>query len=320
MKNLSTTTYIKTGVLFLRIEKINTEAAHLYEHLVIRSFHDLLRTEGIPPYLYGWVGGETFTGGLFLEYGFYNEKVEKLFLEFIARNQKINKKFLESELVRIQVEAESILEWCDKQELSIQLDMLDGLKFTNLEKTNMVELLPSDTSPEDTIKLRRSKTAFRNITILVGKPPSSLEEDALYLRLIPIISDAINDKFFEMGLYERAVGWPVRNERHNSLIYFGIYGIKRNTQSNIQIQKAAKEALAAINVRTVKEELLLYSEGFLTTPNWHTFPIDFFRHTRIVASRKFIAAHLTAENIHAVLRTLELSVKPTSDDHWDKVR
>lgn len=312
--------HLRTGTFLLEINEADFEVAHLYEHLLIQSFKGRLKKLGLSPYLYGWVSGETFPGVMFIEYGLYSEEVEKIFLDHISTPHRIDMKLLDIELLRIQAESRSVMGTYDKALVMKQLNLLDAASFANAADILNVRIIPPVTRSQDALTLRRSKKDFRDMTITIGVARASEEEMALFFRLIPLLADAVNDVLFDKGLYEQEVSWPIRNVIHNSILFYSLYSIKRNTSNNTEIQRLVRKAIQSIDIASHIGELNAYKAGFLTTPNWHTFPIDYYRHTQVLTSRNFVAEQLTAHKIASIIKKVEVRVSPTKpeDAHYVK--
>lgn len=301
--------------------KMDWGVAHLYEHLLIQSFRAHVEASGYSPYLYGWVGGETFQGVLFIDYGFYNPALEELFVKFMQNTPRISLADLENEILRIQAEDRVLVDISNKKRLVELLKEMDKTTFTNVNDGDEVRQI-DDIAPSHPpfMKEKRSAKSFKQITVAVGLPQASLEEKATFLRMTPIIFDAIDSALFSKGLYQNEVSWPVHNKHHDSMLAHAIYTVKKGTVSNKDIEKIAHEALASIELRGHEKEIKYYADGFVGTPNWHTFPIDYYRYTGIISSKRRIAELLKVENLQGLMGKLQIQVTRTTPDHFDVVQ
>ncbi len=312
--------YIRTGLYRLQDPSMDWGVAHLYEHLLIQSFRDHVAANGYSPYLYGWVSGETFEGMLFVEYGFYSADIEELFKSFMQRTSRVDLDMLDNEIRRIEAEDMVSIEVEDMVHLRQLLQDMDDAEFTNAEKVGTIEQAEDIEDSRSILKERRAKKSFRQVTVAVGLPSANLEEKAIFTRLTPIIFDALNKVLFSAGMYENEVSWPAYNKPHHAMLAHAIYTIRKGTETDSEIKVIAERAVSNIRLQGHEKELAQYIDGFVSTPNWHTFPIDYFRHTGLIVSRADIAALFTIENVERVLDKLKVDVLATSQEHFDAVK
>lgn len=308
--------FLRTGLYRLHDPNMDWGAAHLYEHLLIQSFHDVVVANGYSPYLYGWVGGETFEGVMFIEYGFYNPDIEKLFVKFIQQTPRVDLAMLKNEILRAEAEDMVLIDVSDFEQLTLRLESMDKAKFIDVETDSDIEQINSISGAQSVIREKRSKKSFRQVTVAVGLPSGSLEDKVLFTRLTPIIFDAINARLFNEGMYQNEVSWPVYNRPHDAMLSHAIYTVKKSTATNKDVRLAAEEALAGVQIKNHEKELEYYIQGFMITPNWHTFPIDYFRYAGLFASRKRIGQLFTPENVERVISNLKVDVVHTVPDHF----
>lgn len=316
---------LRTGLYCLDIRQFNSDVAHLYEHLLIRSFGYSLKNSGYLQSLYGWVGGETFRDLMFIDYGFYNPKVEQLFNDFIRQKSKLNIDLLDLELSRIESELLTNVVVGNREILINHLQEINSHAWINLSAPSAATPVHHFKQPAKQIKPRllvekESKKSFKNITVIFALPNATKSEKITFLGLTPIVSDAINYALFDLGLYQNENSWPVYNQPHDTMLGHSIFTLKRSSHSNKSLEIAAKQAITTLNLDNHQDELDCYISGFLQTPNWHTFPIDYFRYSGILASKDAIAKGLTAASISKILNRLELKVVNTTKDHWRSIR
>jgi len=311
---------LHTGVFVLDIRAFDNDAAHLYEHLLIQTFNEIVESAGFSPYLFGWVGGETFESTMFIEYGMYSHKVEQLFKDFISKPRRINENLISVELLRVQAENKAVIDEYDEQVILEELRKLDKLLFIDVEADTVSRIIDiNDSRPENLITLRPSKKDFRDIAVTIGMTEASLEDSLAFFRMTPIIFDAVNKILFSLGLYQREVGSSIRNIKHESIFIYSIYSLRRSTYTNAEIRSAVLNQIESLDLSNFKVDLSEYIAGFLTTPNWHTFPIDYYRRTGILASKSAIAKQLTLEKIEIILKSLKVEVTPAKQTHWDNL-
>ena len=312
---------IHTGIYHIPIHGIDHDVAHLYEHLIIVTFKQSLKDLGFSKYLFGWVGGETFRDVLFIEYGIYNAEVEKAFKQFMSKPQRINYEYLDNELLRIQAEEKMLINSIDKDTLVEQLRRLDSEKFLDHDEDidTIFTTHSTEPVPSKTISMRKSKSKYKDITIMLGARNLTAKEKLAFLRLTPMLHDTINDCLYALGSYQNESSWAIDKPARNGMFIATIYTIRRNSYTNKQIVKSLHDSLEALrsDVQNHPNELRHYIDGFLSTPNWNDFPIDYFRYAGIITSKKNVAESLTPATIDALISKIEVEVTVTNQDHWN---
>jgi hypothetical protein len=284
------------------------------------QFKEILVRNNLCIYLSGWVSGETFRDVLFIEYGFYNPEAEKLFKEFMLQNaNKININMLDNEIIRIEAETLSVVSISSKKELIKILHNIDSFKWVDetVDKKPLYIEVPAKQANPDLFISKRSKKSFRYITVLIYIKNVTLLEKSIFLRMLPIIYDAININLYKLGLYQNDISSAQFNHNNNTIFAISIYSIKRATHTLNEIKSSAKEAINSINIIDRQKELSYYLNGYLNTPDWHTFPIEYYRDTGILVSKKQVFNLMTPRNVQNIVNKIEIEIKSTDDAHWD---
>lgn len=315
--------YIHTGLYHLPIRGVDIEVAHIYEYLLLETFKHSLEKHGFSKYLFGWVGGETFRDVIFIEYGFYDQKVEKIFQKFMQESQRIDISFLNNELLRVQAEARVTITDLNKAELMRQLHQLDNDTFIN-HANNTEIALPKTTQNDikpDVVKMRKSKSKFRTIAITLGIRNMTVDEKKAFLRLSPILHEAIDNCVFKLGAYNDDSSWAIGKPVLDGMLVVSINTMKRGDSTNKQIEKNLRHSLEslAIDIKQRPDELQSYIQGFLTTPNWNNFAVDYYRNTGIITTKQQIAESLTQERIASLISRIEIEICLATEDHWSLV-
>lgn len=312
---------IHTGIYHIPLDGIDFDVAHIYEHLIIQTFRRSLRDLGFSQYLFGWVNGETFHDVLFIEYGIYNPKIEKAFKKFMSKPQRINFEYLDNELVRIQAEEMRTIDALDKDALIEQLRHLDNEPF--LDHDHNIETVftqrPTDHAPSEIISMHNSKSDFKDITVMLGAQNMTAEEKLAYLRFAPILHEVIDDCLFALGAYAANSSWAIDKPTHNGMLIAAIHTIRRGSYTNKQVEQGLLDSLSALktDLQNHPKELRHYIDGFVTTPNWNSFPIDYYRHTGIITSKKNIAKSFTPAILNTLIPKIKVSVSNTSQNDWN---
>lgn len=272
--------------------------------------------------MYGWVSGETFRDVMFIEYGFYNPEVEELFIQFIQSNNRIDLDLINNEITRIEAEMKSIVTIPDHEVIKKRLISLNSLPITNAEQSDGIAQLQSvaDQAEPTTWIEKSTEHAFRHITVTIGLKEGTQADKAIFLRLTPLITDAINAQLFKQGFYQNEVSWPIHNTVHDTMLFHAIYTVRKKAQNTRVIAKELATLLAQLDVTSCQKEVAHYIQGFMHTANWHTFPIDYYRYSGMLVSRNEIAKLFTPVNIQLVLKKLIVDVSPTTTSHWENLK
>ncbi len=312
---------LHTGLYILDIRAYNFDVAHLYEHLLIRAFQDTLSAQGYPPVLAGWIGGETFRDAMFIDYGLYDERAEKILQDFISSTPRISLDDLPAELARIEVEesAEITIELPAVQDMLAKIDTEIFTKdVPNINFTPYTEFEVHHVQP-DILKLHKAKAKFRDVTIKIRLSNPTTDQLTTLLRMSPLIHDVTSQVLQrEYGSYEQATSWARRPRLSRDATLTAIHSVRRKGATLRDIKKVLPQIPEQLqdNLTRHKSALDHYREAFLSTPNWNSFPIDYHRYAGLVTTKQNIAAHLTYENMLDILNNLSFAVHETNDEDW----
>lgn len=320
MKNMP----IHTGLYHLDARGIDYEVAHLYEHLVVASFNEYLKNRGYPYHLYGWLGGKTFRDVIFLEHGFYDEELGSVLADSLASDDRISLDLLDSELARIQAESLSVIKAINRDDMMRQLDQLNARQFIDHAshgfKSYVAPYQPADTPP--VIELMYAPKKFRSITMAAHFDDPSPQGMIAFLRLEPLILDALDIAIRGIHGYAYDSTAVIRQTTSGEMSIVAIYDMPRNGMRASQIKALADSSIQQLiaEIQSHPDALTRYIQAFAATPNWHGFPIRYFKYTRIVTSRDAIAKVFTPERIIDILSRIRVHTQTTTDDDYDTVR
>jgi hypothetical protein len=313
-----TTTQVKSGNYSLDIRGFDSDVAHLYEHLLIVSFKQLVEQRGFSPYSYGWVSGDTFADMMYIEYGFYKSEVEELFKSFIARTKRIDMSLLDIEIERLQAEDKAVFLDSPKAEIQKQLDDLDKLHFrdnSELHEPLFLTDIPGDFRSE-VFKTKRASKSFRKVAVIVGSNQLSKIEQLAFLRFSPIIQNAVDNCMQSIGAYETCSSWPITKNNEKGIWELTIHTIRRGKYTSRQITHFVESELVKLanDIEQRPTDLQAFIDGFMTVPVWDHFSTGYYRWTGIAASKKSIYEAFRPEVILPLLNKLKVTVREPSDD------
>lgn len=315
------TDYIHTGIYHMDIRNFDYEAAHIYEHLLIRSFMNSLERRGYSTFLSGWLNGQTFKSTMFIDYTFYNNGVEVAFRQFIESTHRIDWTLLDNEIDRIQSEVQQIATGINKLELERQLKLLDSKLFTGHHRPIKTEYYPKELKQDlgsDVIVLKRASRKFRNLTVLFGAEKLSEDEQLAFLRSAPFIHDFIDKVLFSLGAYKQDWGFTL-DRPCNGMIGLDIYTVKRGGLRAGKIEERLHDNVSMLtrDIEKHSAQLKEYRKAFLRSPQWEDFPVQYYKWAGILTSRENIAVALTQKNIVSILKKMKFKVVQTRPEHWE---
>ena len=311
MKNV-----IHTGLYRLDISAHDHTAAHVYEHMLIRTFHTLVKKKGFNPYILGWLTGEAFQHVVFIEYGFYDPEVEALLHEYMTQPGKIDMAHFDIEVASIEAEDKEIISF-DRDRLVSELETIDKLAWTRVEgdQAPIETLGASGTWGDGTITHTEAKKAFRDITVAAGLEHPTRDELIAYQRINPLVCDLIGGVTAGLGYYTLESSMAKYRDDKDALLTFGIYSMKRDSYDKTSLIEALEDARKRLLASDIDRALELYKAAFVNTPNWSSMPIEYFRNAGVLASREQIADAMTEETFRSVIERLRFEALPTTKAH-----
>ena len=309
-----------TGVYRLDTTTIDKTLAHLYEHMLIMQFDEIVKQHGHSSYGWGWVGGETFDDVIFIEYGIYSSDIFDLLQEFMHSESKIDINSTDIALRQIEAEDRSVADVTDRQKLEDDLLRMNTLAWTDLEHDDSPAIINAETSTdksdEQLLRLRPSAKSFRYITYTFELGSLTPDEAALASRLVPFMHDIGTEVLSGIGAYRYRWSLLKRHNATGTFVCGAIHCIHRGKHTK-DIQAQLTEAVRAFTTTGHEKEFMIFFDSFLAVPNWHYFPIDFYREACILTSKRHIVSLSTPENIQSIFDKITVKVTPTAKHHWD---
>ena len=213
---LMTKTTLHTGFYRLDTKSIDMAIAHLYEHMLIMQFAEVMKQHGHSNYGWGWLDGETFDDVVFLEYGIYSTEILELLQEFMCSSSKIDINSIDIAIRQIEAEDRSIANIPSRTTLINKLRAIDSLPWTDLETDDSAASINTEIYDNEQVSLllhlRPSAKDFRHITYTLTLGSLAPDEAALACRLLPLMHDICTDELTGMGAYRNR--WTLL-KRHN---------------------------------------------------------------------------------------------------------
>lgn len=285
------------------------DVAHLYEHLVTRSFQSHLESLGIHPGLIGSVSGDTFEHVIFLQAIFYDKQVAEAYKHFLEMPSLTDSSFIPQMLLEIEIENKEHLNMKDKSELESQLGSLSATPWMNNAAITNRIVDESTTLPDAPFVIKRSAKDFRDIVVSTYAKSDDLDENEqiLFLRLSVIIGDIIGYTIRKElpGAYH--VGLSPISKVNANMGSAQHIRFPRNVTLR-QIQETAEQALLDINVQQAMPLISAQLDEFADRATWRNIVVDYYRHTGVLTNNNHISSLATPERIASIISKLKVYV------------
>jgi len=287
--------------------------AHLFEHLIVQSFYYDQEKNGSVSGLWGWFGGNTFSGTMFLTAGFYDKEVQKKFLSFINQPININQDIVINEIRRMEAEDDVIIDYHFPTVIEALKNINDG-KFIQLNGNN--EFYKQIRSSEKVLPkskilhIKRSRKEFQNFCVKVGiKNPTKIDK-TVFMRLFIPAMESVSLVLCREAAYGYFDDGPIFDDKKPFYIYrYAEFTIKKNTFNKKKLEDAIKERLNGVNLSRHKKQIKNFIRQYYQNINNPDFPVDYFRDTGIITSKYHIYKSFTPENVQKTWDKLEVKIE-----------
>lgn len=290
----------KVSTVFLDIRGSNRLSAHLFEHVFIRGFYKYLEQNGINPYLIGWLSADCFDEFLFIEYGFYQAKVERLFKKYLSTPLPFNSEIITSELAVIEAENAK----------SIAVNHSDLLKNLSDLQSRPWNRLLTVTKSNRQLNISSKPQKIINFSLKLSLKTDDLALKQLFLRAFIFFSDIA-----ALALRQQFSAYPTDNSivmiepNQPNLAYCLINFVVRATNYNkIAMQKFITETLANFDFVSEQTALKAHFDFFQTEPFLQRLRIDRYRYSGINIDNQSIAKLYTLERLQQIQKHLEIKI------------
>lgn len=280
------------------------DIVHLFEHLLIQGFFDILPQYGYRPELIGWVNGDTFEDMLFIDCGFYEPEVAQLFDDYMHDLPEFTEEQVQAILSTVECESQSIATITDMKACLSQLLILSKSTWSGESKTREVH--------PQVLKYKKSKRSFEEMRVIVSSKTLSEEEQKLFQRTYVIVYDIISrDLQKHQGVYFNDSS-EVRSDDKGT---FG-FGFELTAKKPIKAEyvvSAVAEAIKKFPLAGHFSQVKAHFDTFADEPWLQNAPVDYYRYTGIVTTNREIADLATLENFESLLSKLEVSLYEPDD-------
>lgn len=297
---------------------VSQDMAHLYEHLVIYSFHSYLESLGIHPGLIGSVNGDTFEHVAFLNVTFYEKRVADAYVHFLTSSKLVDTTLIPQMLLECESEDRVTFTLRGGAEFDRQLNSLTAMPWmsNDLEATHFVDETPT---AEIVLEAKRSAKEFKDIALGFYADSAALDqsEQTLFLRLSVIIGDIL-ELAIRRGLHGAYCVGRTPTAIEGTVMVCGIHLRLKKSVPLKMIRKTAEDALRAIDIHSAMPLITAQFDEFADRATWKSFVVDYYRHMGILTNTKYISSLATPERINSILSKLKIHarVMQKGDEEW----
>ena len=302
---------ISTAFYKLDVRDTQWDVAHLFEHLLINSWHVNVVQNQYSDALFGWTRGGTFEDYIFLDVAFYDGHVAELFDTFIHSKPSFTIAEIEKSLAEIGAEEKAEFIITDMIALRQVLEKLSHRLALGGFADN-----PSQENPI-LILSKKKASRYRDIALTVTGNGLSDVEQMLFLRikvlLIDIISCAMSRSYASYGRGHSAL---VR--RDESIAYMSKITLKRSQGTLARFTDNLRASIHDFPVEENWPQIAAHMKVYASEPLWRAVSIDYYRETGIIATPIEIANLATRENVQTLLSKVTVQAHPYSStyDQW----
>jgi hypothetical protein len=304
------------GIYYLDIRRNNYEVAHLFEHLVLRGFHDLLEASGYEKYLpnlFGWVSGDTYRNFVFIRFLFYDKEVERLFHAFMGQVFKIDERAMDDEVARIEAELKCevkmdrvavLAELCDLAEMGFRLADEQSLSVGKEYGRRQLRKRIWQPTP--------ARGKHENVTVRFRLTRWSAEEAAILLRLAPFALDlAGNYLRYKYRAYESDYESPRTvwiGEDKGNIQFLAFQTIEKGLCSKEGISEELREIFKRFDFEAHFDKMQRSVESYASASRYFDDAIGYYEDTGCFTTWDKVEELWTKEKVRTVWRKIIITV------------
>lgn len=302
---------ISSKIYQLDTSSIQWDVAHIYEHLLIYEFKKYLLYHGVNPDLFGWISGETFENRIFIEAAFYNSEYSRLLNSFMNDLPSFSERSIKTATESVEVEEKGHFIG-STSDLMSDIEKLKNISF-NLNSTS------GSSTPFKSL-IRKSTRDFRDITISIESSELTFDEQKIFLRLRPILSDIINNYLLTNNIiYSRDVS-PVHRDGDKERLKFIAIITARNISGSLSgLANNIRHYIENYPIGQHWNDFHSHFSGFASEQLWKNSSIEYYRYTGIITNPEEILRLATIERIENILSKIEIKMRSTRTEDIDLI-
>lgn len=287
------------------------DVCHLFEHIVMRQFLDVLENNGYNRAFFGWLDGRTIDSTIFFDLGAYSDDIAHLFDTYLESLHAFDMSVVRQSLAHIEAEMECIIEVTDEDLMHNQFEWLSDI-LRGLD-------IPTDVPTVSPLKTTYEPGNFQEVAILVNVFSVPDKTRKAFLCLYPAVLDIVrsagidNEAAYPTGKSALAInddgigiGWR--------------FTIKKNVNIK-KLEDNTNQYLRNFNLKDSMKHIDEYRLSF-AHDSWHNAaPIRFYEQTGIRVTRKEIAELSTDVRMMEIMNNMTVRFTPVKGKlkkiEWD---
>lgn len=288
------------------------QVAHLFEHLVIRGYYELLKQRDIRSEGVVWITGETFEDRLYIDAGFYDTDLLRIFETYTSEPKHFTDENIEFALATMSAEDRITLTVIDKSLLHRQLKELD-------KSLHIQESVSDDTSIwHDTLHEQKAAKHYRDITVVTHFRGLDEEEQKLLLRLYVFFIDINEEAVFDLpGIYHK--GTSILAKHGDEMAFVTIYAVHNDHKITDLKKRFADITFTDADILALDTQVSQHLEGYASEQLWRNMPVEYYRNTGIATTTEEIAGLYTTERLRALYTKVSRRVRVSTEHDQELV-
>ena len=290
--------------IYLDIHDVSPIEAHLFEHVFLMNFYKYLEQNHINPYLIGWLTADCFDDFLFVDYGFYQEKVEQLFKRYLNKPTPIDPQLVKSELAVIETELGQTIKTTDETKL------LKNLANLQTRSWNQAYPTPQLTKSSPLLKIKSEVPEIVNFSLELSLNTTNSTLKNLFLRAFVFFTDIT-----QLTLRQQFSAYPISNSiaviepAKPNITYCSIDFVLHTKNYNPEkIKHFMSDTLASFDFTRARSAVKAHFDFFQKEPFLRRLKIDRYRYSGININNQDIVKLYTIERLQQIQKQLQVKI------------
>lgn len=287
--------------VYLDIRNTDPTEAHLFEHVFLMNFYQYLEQNNINPYLIGWLTADCFDDFLFVDYGFYQPKIEQLFQKYLNKPTPINLSLIKSELAVIEAEIGQTIEIIEESKLLKNLTDLQTRAWNKICQ-------PVTQNPQ--LKLKPGSLKIVNFSLKLSLTTTDLTLQSLFLRAFVFFTDIA-----QLALRRQFSAYPTHNssatigpDQLNTVYCTVDFAIHAKDYNQQKIEQFVNTTLSSFDFAREQPAIKAHLSFFQNEPLLRHLKIDRYRYSGINIDNQTIARFYTIERLRQIQKQLQVVI------------
>lgn len=285
---------------------------HLYEHIVIGQFSDMLKSSGLHRAFFGRLNGQTIDSTVFFDVGAFSAGGAVLFSEYLARSKDFSSLDIKRAIAHIEAETRTDIKITNMSGLKEQLVAIDGViiggkDVAAAQGVTHTEFMSECDNPD----------SFCEVVFLLNVFDLSPEDKKAFLCLRLPLLDIVRDiATVDRAAYPAGVSPIAVHESQNGL-GMGYRFVARKTVNVATLEQEVKSGLSDFVAAEYKDQLADYRRSFAQDDWANTQPLHIYYDTNMQVTVAECADLATPECLGEILNKVVVQVVPCEGELED---